>query len=45
MGFAIDPSNGKLTFPRQTPCGAKFPGTSPSILPKAGYSLPIRTPI
>jgi 6-phosphogluconolactonase len=25
MGFAIDPSNGKLSFPRQTPCGGKIP--------------------
>jgi 6-phosphogluconolactonase len=25
MGFAIDQSNGKLTFPRQTPCGGKTP--------------------
>jgi len=25
MGFAIDQSNGKLTFPRQTPCGGKIP--------------------
>ena len=24
-GFAIDQTNGKLTFPRQTPCGGKTP--------------------
>jgi len=25
VGFAIDQSNGKLSFPRQTPCGGKIP--------------------